>query len=108
MTDLTTNFERTFDGGVIVSEEEVFYAIRIINEWFLLRETFEVPDIIKNLVSLEMIRRINWKTKRALVTVRRAKAFDDTRHLNHPIRLIIKTITDQFNDKVTFKDCFES
>ena len=99
MTDLTTDFERNIDGGIIVSEEKVFYAIRIINEWFLLKETFEVPDIVKRFVPVEIIRKINWKTKRALVAIRKATFFDDTRHLNNPIRLIIKTATGEVKDK---------
>jgi hypothetical protein len=101
LDELVTKFERSVDAGVIVTEEKAISGIRIINRWFSIREDFEPFDFIKEFFPPFIIRHLNWKTKKAIVAIQKAKTFDDTRHLNNPIRLIIKTPTGEVKDKVT-------
>lgn len=97
----TLGFERSVDGGFIVTEEKAIPAFRIINRWFSIRETIEPSCFLNEFIPRALVRHLNWKTKRAIVAIQKAKTFDDTRHLNNPTRLIIKTATGEIKDKGT-------
>lgn len=99
ITDLINDCERKDDAGFIVSEDSIICVFHRNNQWFLINQNFEESDFINEFVPLVIIRQIKQKTKRALVVMRKAKTFDDTRHLNNPIRLIIKTPTGEIKDK---------
>ncbi len=99
LTGLTGDCERKFDAGFIVSEDSIVGVIRIIDQWFSINQNFDESDFINEFVPLVLIRQIKQKTKKALVAMRKAKTFDDTRHLNTPIRLIIKTPSGDIKDK---------
>lgn len=101
INDIANDFKRNVDGGIIISEKEVICVIRITNQWFLINQNFKEADLINEFIPLSIIRQINWKTKRALVVMKKAKSFEDTKHLNNPIRLIIKTATGEIKDKST-------
>lgn len=90
MTDLSTDYERKIDGGIIISEENAIHVIRAYNEWFSIKEDFQPSDFLNRFIHPELFRHLNRKIKRAIVVIRKAKTFDDTIMLNKPTLLVIK------------------
>ncbi len=91
MVELSTEFKNPIDGGIIISEENTIQVIRINNDWYTFRTKLKPFDLLTAFVNPELANYLIWKTKRALISVKNAKSYADTKHLNKPIRLVKQT-----------------
>lgn len=88
MVDLSTEFQKPVDGGIIISEENVVQVVRINDEWFTIREDLKPNDLLTVFINPKLSNQLIWKTKRALVAIKYATTFGDTKHLSKPMRIV--------------------
>lgn len=88
MVELSTYFQKPFDGGMIISEENVLQVICINDKWYTLRTDLKPVELLTAVVNTKLIKKIIAKTKRALISIKYATTYEDTEHLNKPIRLV--------------------
>jgi hypothetical protein len=88
MVELSNEFKKPVDGGIIISEENYLQVIRINDRWFTFRTDIKLFDILTAIVNPKLARHLIWKTKRALVAVKNADNYTDIKHLNKPVRLV--------------------
>jgi hypothetical protein len=88
MVELTTEFQKPVDGGIIISNDNVLQVIRFNDKWFKIRKDLNHFDLLKGFINKKLESRLIYKTKRALVGIKYAETYSDTRELDKPIRLI--------------------
>lgn len=88
IVEFNNDFSTFADGGIILTEEETVQVIRINDKWFTLRTDLKPTDFMTILVNSDLAKLLYYKTKRAIVIVKKSNSFDDTREHNKPIRLI--------------------
>lgn len=89
--ELSDEFEKYVEGGMVLMEDNTLQVIRINERWFTIRTDIKPFDILCAFVKPKLACHLVWKTKRALVAVKHAKKYSDTENLNRPIRLIRQT-----------------
>ena len=89
MVELSTEFQKPFEVGIIISEENILQVIRINNKWFTLKTDLKPSDLLTAFVNPRLCKHLIWKTKRALVAVKNAETYSETKHLNKPVRLVL-------------------
>lgn len=90
LVDLPDHLESSVHYGLILSEDNIHYIIRINDRWYTRRKDIEPHKVWRELISSNLARKIIWKTKRALVALKYANCYSDTMHLDKPIRLAFK------------------
>ena len=88
IVELSDEFEKNVEGGIVLTEDNTLQVIRINERWFTIRTDISPFDIFCAFVNPKLARHLVWKTKRALVAVKHAKKYSDTENLNKPIRLV--------------------
>jgi len=88
MVRLTTEFQKPVDGGMIISDDTVLQVIRFNDKWFTLRTELKSFDLLTTFINPKLAKHLIWKTMRALVTIKYAETFADTKKINKPVRLI--------------------
>lgn len=88
IVDLSPEFNKPVEGGIILSEENALTVIRINKKWFSIKTKLRSVDLMTAFVNPELAKRLIRKTKRAIVRVKNAKTFEDTEPFNKPIRLV--------------------
>ncbi len=87
MVELTTEFQKPVDGGVIISEDNTLQVIRFNYKWFTIRTDLKPFDLLKAFINPKLENHLIWKTKRALVSIKYAETYADTKQLDKPVRL---------------------
>ena len=88
MVELTTEFQKPVDGGMIISEDSTLQVIRLNDKWFTLRTDLKPFDLLTTFINSNLASRLIWKTKRALVNVKKAETYADTKSFDKQVRLI--------------------
>ncbi len=76
------------DSGTIFTPDKVLNVIRYENQWFIKDATFDLMELLVTLTNNDLARRIVWKTKKALVILKRAQYYSDTKAFDKPIQLV--------------------
>ena len=92
IVELSDEFEKYVEGGMILTEDNALQVIRINERWYSIRTDIKPFDILCAFVNPRLARHLVWNTKRALVAVKHSKKYSDTENLNKPIRLIRQTV----------------
>lgn len=88
IVEFPTEFKNLIDGGIIISEENTIQVFRIGEKWFTLKMDLNPLDLLTAFINLNLSKKLIWKTKRALVSIKNAATYTDIMHLNEPIRLV--------------------
>lgn len=88
ISNLPEDFEESLDSGIILTDDEIVEVIIINGNWFTLRTDTKLVDILSMFINPQLAKCLIWKTKRAVIAVKHAKKYSDTKHLNMPIRLV--------------------
>jgi hypothetical protein len=91
IVDLSDEFQKPVDGGMIISEENILQVIRINENWYTIRTDLKTFDLMTTFINPKLLNHLIWKTKRAIIEVKHASTYADTIQLNNPIRLIKQT-----------------
>jgi len=81
--------ETQFETGIIIWDENTIQVIQIGGKWYELKLETDFFKLLSLIMKTEKARELIWKTKRALVLMKTANTYDDTKHLNRPIRLAV-------------------
>lgn len=92
IVELSDEFEKYVEGGMVLTEDNTLQVIKINERWFTIRTDIKLYDILCVFVNPKIARHLVWKTKRALVAVKYAKKYSDTENLNKPVRLIKQSV----------------
>lgn len=93
MVELTTEFQKPVDGGMIISEDSTLQVIRLNDKWFTLRTDLKPFDLLTTFINSKLANHLIWKTKRALVNIKNAETYADIQPLDKPVRLIRQNST---------------
>jgi hypothetical protein len=87
MVELSNEFQKSVEAGMIITEDTILTVIRINEGWFTIKKGMKPSDLITTFVNPKLAHHLIWKTIRAINAVKNAKKYSDTEHLNKPIRL---------------------
>lgn len=85
--DISKEFENTVEGGIILTNDNILYVIRINNLWYTFKKDLRFSDIFTGIMNERLVRHLVWKTKRAIIQLKNAKTYLDTKKYDNPIRL---------------------
>lgn len=86
-----TNEPKEFiESGVIITPDYAFHVIHINQSWYRFKTDINISEILTSILNPSLAKKIIWKTKRALIVVKNAKTYEDTKAHNSPIRLVFK------------------
>lgn len=88
IVELSEEFEKNVEGGMVLTEDNTLQVIRINERWFKIRTDIKPFDLLCAFVNPQLAKHLIWQTKRALIAVKNASKYSDTAHLNKPIRLV--------------------
>lgn len=91
IVDLSFEFEKKVDFGMVLSEDLVLQVLRINNCWYKIKTDIVPLDLLTAILTPQLVKHLVLKTKRAIVAVKNSKTYSDTECLNKPIRLTINT-----------------
>lgn len=95
MIELTDELDTLENGGIIISEDNILQVIRFNDKLFTFRKDLKPIDFANIFVDSNLAKLLFYKTKRALVTVKKSNTFEDTKQYNIPIRLGRQEIGEQ-------------
>ncbi|MBI1184146.1 hypothetical protein GC194_07735 [bacterium] len=85
--DLTEEFKSPVEGGIILTSDNILYVIRINALWYTFKTDLKFSDIFTGIMDARLVRHLIWKTKRAIIQVKNAETYLDTKKYDNPIRL---------------------
>ena len=71
--------------GKIVSDADLIAAINFYGQWYLPNNDVPINELIEKFLKPQLIFRIFYRFKRAIVAVRKAKTYKEIEHLNKPV-----------------------
>lgn len=86
--EIPEKFSTPISGGIIVSENEIFHALYIKNQWYLINTEIHFPSVLEEMLAPNLLKSIIRKTLRSITYISDAKNYSDTLQFNNPIRLI--------------------
>ncbi len=92
--EIPEKFSIPISGGMIISENEIFHALYIKNQWYLINTEINFPSVFKEMLAPNLLKSIIWKTLRSINYITNAKTYSDTVRLNNPIRLVKQKYTE--------------
>lgn len=86
--DIKESYEKTVDGGILLTQEEATHILRINGEWYTFRN-LTVFELLCMFVTRKTAYQIICRTINALEVLKDAKTYEDTEKYNYPIRIIL-------------------
>lgn len=84
---LPEKFEKPFEAGMLITDEEVVHVIRDGNRWMKMREDVRPEHLLECITNPELAKQLISYTKRSLVRLKKANTIRDTEYFNNPIYL---------------------
>jgi hypothetical protein len=83
VVEIPTEFKNAVESGVVFSETKSYSVININGKWFKFKPNITISELLKGIISKDLLRNLIWKSKRAIVSLQKAQTFEDTKHLNN-------------------------
>lgn len=91
VTSLNEVDVKNLDCGCLFSSsmDAVYLVIRIGDKWFTLKEEYSIFDLLSEVLkNQDLARRLVWKFKRAVVSIKYATSFEEVKDINKPLRIV--------------------
>jgi hypothetical protein len=85
--ELPIEFEKSIDGGIIITNENVIQVIRINDVWYTFNLDLNPMDILKAIVEPKLAEFLVERTKSFIEIIKNCNTYSDTEKYNTPIRL---------------------
>lgn len=87
---LPKKYRKALDSGLIVAKEEMFHTIRVGDKWYRIEPPKELFDLLTIVMKPELANTIIAKMKDALEKIKTSNSYAETKHLDIPVRIILK------------------
>ncbi|TRW23612.1 hypothetical protein FMM05_13200 [Flavobacterium zepuense] len=82
------SYEKSLDGGILLTQEEATHIFRIDSEWYTFKN-LSVFELLSLFVTRKTAYQIICRTINALEVLKEAKTYGDTEKYNYPIRIVL-------------------
>jgi len=85
--ELPNKFEKSIDGGMIITNENVIQVIRVNDVWYTFNLDLNPMNILKAIVEPKLAELLIERTKNIIETIETCNTYSDSEKYNTPIRL---------------------
>tara|TARA_B100000780_G_C21095085_1_gene441600 strand:+ start:173 stop:967 length:795 start_codon:yes stop_codon:yes gene_type:complete len=85
--DTSIDYGESIDSGILISNNSPFGVIRINNSWYTVNTELKIIDLLNTFLNKRLSNHLIWKTKRAIIKLKSAEKYSDTKEFNNPIRI---------------------
>lgn len=88
--EVPEDLSKNIDGGMIVTKNSVIQVVRLFGQWFKINTTLTPSGLLNGIVSPEIVKTLIYRTKRAIVHIKRANSYEDVKDLDKKVMVLIK------------------
>lgn len=86
--EISSEFTPFLESGIIISNDAILNVVLYNDMWHTIKTDIKPIDFASALLNIDLVKRLVYMTKRAIIKVKNSETFDDTRKFNIPIRLV--------------------
>jgi hypothetical protein len=80
---------KDIEGGILISEKELIYVIKIYDKWYELPTNKKPIEILKGIIDERLAKFIWYNIKRSIIILKSVKSWKETERKFEPIKIVL-------------------